>query len=375
VPGAGYSSHPAPALGVWHIPMLHLVSGDDQTAARATVAKLRADHEAHDPSKLNMASLDGDRVSVGEIIAACDSFALFGGGRYVEVRGFLARFLAAPEGARGRRKAADFDALLPLAKYLPHLPESTVLVFWEGGPLNLAPLPTAIRDALLAGTAHVANLPPATDRSAWLQWVRERARREGVDITRQGAEALLVTLGPAATGAAGVLRLGSEIAKLATYALDDGGTITPAHVALLVTGEADEQAFAWLDAVIAGNAREAVRRTEGLLAAGEEPMRLLALLSSQVGYLLRAKRLPNATDNAVASALGVAPGRAYHLLRAARAADVGRLAAATRDLAATDEATKTGVARNDADALRWAVLQIARLGPPGPAWERRDDLP
>ena len=356
--------------------MLHLVYGDDQTAARVAVAKLRADHEANDPSKLNMASLDGERVAVGEIIAACDSFALFGGGRYVEVRGFLARFLAAPEGQRGRRKAADFDALLPLAKYLPHLPESTVLVFWEGGPLNLAPLPAAIRDALALRHRHMWRTcrPRRTaahgcNGCASARVAREwtlRGRRRRRCSSRSGQRRL---------GAAGVLRLGSEIAKLATYALDDGGTITPEHVALLVTGEADEQAFAWLDAVIAGNAREAVRRTEGLLAAGEEPMRLLALLSSQVGYLLRAKRLPNATDNAVASALGVAPGRAYHILRAARAADVGRLAAATRDLAATDEATKTGVARNDADALRWAVLQIARLGPAGPAWERREDLP
>lgn len=355
--------------------MLHLIYGDDPGAVRATVARLRAAHAKDDPSELNTITLDGERVTAGEIIGACDAFALFGGGRYVEVRGFLARFLAAPEGQRGRRKAADFDGLLPLAKYLSHLPESTVLVIWESGTLNLTPLPAAIRDALVSGEVHTANLPSATDRSAWLQWVREHAHAEGADITRQAADALLNTLGPAATGAVGVLRLGTEVAKLATYALDDGGTITPEHVALLVTGAADEQAFAWLDAVIAGNAREAVRRTEGLLAAGEEPMRLMALLGSQVGYLLRAKRLPNATDNAVASALGVAPGRAYHILRAARAADVGRLAVATRDLAATDEAVKTGVALSDADALLWAVLQIARLGPTGPAWEHREDLP
>ena len=45
----------------------------------------------------------------------------------------------------------------------------------------------------------------------------------------------------------------SEIAKLATYALDEDGAITAAHVHTLVPDAADEQAFAWLDAVIGGN--------------------------------------------------------------------------------------------------------------------------
>jgi DNA polymerase III delta subunit len=104
-------------------------------------------------------------------------------------------------------------------------------------------------------------------------------------------------------------------------------------------------------------------------------MRLMALLASQVGYLTRAKQLGNVTQNDAASLLGVAPNRAYHLQRAARNVDTGRIMAAVRDLAAADEAVKTGVAVTDADALLWAVLQVARLGPPGPAWEHRDDLP
>jgi len=127
--------------------------------------------------------------------------------------------------------------------------------------------------------------------------------------------------------------------------------------------------------VIGGNAREAVTRTERLLAAGEEPMRLLALLASQAGYLARAKWLGALPQNDAAALLGVAPNRAYHLMRAARGVDAARMATAVHDLAAADEAVKMGVTTNDADALLWAVLQVAHLGPPGPAWEHRTDLP
>src|SRR5205814_8131888 len=103
----------------------------------------------------------------------------------------------------------------------------------------------------------------------------------------------------------------------------------------------------------------------------EEPMRLMALLARQAGYLTRAKRLGNVPQNDAATLLGVAPNRAYHLMRAARGVDAGRMATAVHDLAAADEAVKMGVARSDADALRWAGLQVARLGPPGPPVEHR----
>lgn len=353
----------------------HLVHGDDATAARAMVAQLRAAHAESDPSGLNTTILEGDAATVSAVITACDALPFFGNGRFVLARGLLGRFLQPAEGQRGRRKAADFDTLLPLATFLPTMPATTTLVFWEAGTVNLSPLPAPVREALLAGTVHTASLPAPNERDAWLRWIRDRAVGEGVKIERAAAEALLNALGPSAAGPAGALRLESEIAKLATYALDDGGTITTAHVAALVPDAADEQTFAWLDVVIGGNAREAVTRTAHLLAAGEEPMRLLALLASQAGYLTRAKRLGNLSQNDAATLLGVAPNRAYHLLRAARGVDAARMEAAVHDLAATDEAVKMGVATSDADALFWAVLQVAHLGPPGPAWEHRTDLP
>lgn len=356
---------------------LHFVHGDDAKAARAIVARLRAAHAESDPSGLNTTLLEGDAATVGAVIAASDALPFFGSGRFVLARGLLGRYLQPVEGQRGRRKATDFDALLPLATFLPAMPATTTLVFWESGTLNLSTLPAPVREALLSGTVHTASLPAANERDAWLRWVRDRAVMEGARIERPAAEALLNALGASGAGPTGALRLESEVAKLTTYALalDDGGTITATHVAALVPDAADEQTFAWLDAVVGGNAQEAVTRTEQLLAGGEEPMRLLALLASQTGYLTRAKRLGNVPQNDAASLLGVAPNRAYHLLRAARGVDAGQMATAVHDLVAADEAVKMGVATSDADALLWAVLQVARLGPPGPAWEHRTDLP
>lgn len=363
------------SLLIAHHSLLYLVHGDDAKAAREIVARLQAAHAESDPSGLNTTILEDDAATVSAVITACDALPFFGSGRFVLVRGLLGRYVQPADGQRGRRKAADFDALLPLATFLPTMPATTTLVFWESGTLNLSVLPVPVREALLSGTVHTASLPAPNERDAWLRWIRDRAVAEGVKIERPAAEALLNALGSAATGPTGALRLESEIAKLATYALDDGGAITAAHVATLVPDAADEQTFAWLDAVIGGNAREAVTRTEHLLAAGEEPMRLLALLASQAGYLTRAKRLGNVPQNDAAMLLGVAPNRAYHLLRAARGVDAARMATAVDDLAATDEAVKMGVATSDADALLWAVLQVAHLGPPGPAWDHRTDLP
>src|SRR5436309_14334729 len=92
---------------------LHLVHGDDARAARAVVARLQAEYTADDPSGLNATILEDDRATVSAVIAACDALPFFGSGRFVLARGLLGRFLQAPDGQRGRRKTADFDALLP----------------------------------------------------------------------------------------------------------------------------------------------------------------------------------------------------------------------------------------------------------------------
>src|SRR4051812_29009186 len=81
---------------------LHVVHGDDANAARAIVTQLQAEHAASDPSGLNATTLDGERVTVGEVITACDALPFFGDGRFVLARGLLAKFLAAPEGQRRR---------------------------------------------------------------------------------------------------------------------------------------------------------------------------------------------------------------------------------------------------------------------------------
>src|SRR6185312_5624972 len=74
--------------------------------------------------------------------------------------------------------------------------------------------------------------------------------------------------------------LGNEIAKLATAALP--GPITLNHVRELIDRGNEDKLFTFIDAAVAGNLGKAVVELDRLLAAGEDPHKLLAQLGQQV---------------------------------------------------------------------------------------------
>ena len=81
----------------------------------------------------------------------------------------------------------------------------------------------------------------------------------------------------------------NELRKLATYA--DGGAIGEDDIRQLVSHVREANAFHLMDAVVEGRANDAVKLLQQLLADGESPLRLLALLSRQYKLLILAKEL------------------------------------------------------------------------------------
>jgi DNA polymerase III delta subunit len=89
---------------------------------------------------------------------------------------------------------------------------------------------------------------------------------------------------------------------LAAYA-GDRGAISREDVELLSPRAPDDNVFAWMDAVMAGNREAALRRLDDLLESGEPPLKLLVQLTSRVREVWQAKyllerRIPLTTDAA-----------------------------------------------------------------------------
>ena len=116
--------------------MFYILHGEDEFGRSEALAGLRAKWAGNDPAMadLNTTTLDGARLTLGELRHACDAIPFLAAQRVVLVHGLLSRLAAGRRGKRadaGEAPAWKKEFLQGLAEYLPHLPPTTALVFVE----------------------------------------------------------------------------------------------------------------------------------------------------------------------------------------------------------------------------------------------------
>lgn len=362
--------------------MLYLLHGADSFRSAARLRALRAEL---DPSGFNGTTLDAQDTTTDTLRAACDALPFFGGGRYVEARGLLARWKEA------RGKAAEREADTPktadpvetLATYLPQMPPTTTLVLWEA---TLYEPPAALRRALqeLGKGAAVERFDPPLGREL-KEWTIGRAREVGATLRPDAADALLDALCPQGWHEAprgrdarlpDLQRIDTEVQKLATAVLSrETPTITTRVVDVLTLGETSTNIFQLIDAAAAGDTRRALALLRTALEEGIAPELLLALLATKFSQLVRLRAIGGArATDAAASQLGLTPYRLREVARQLAQIGEDRAPGCLRIVLEADEAIKTGRAPRSDDALYWAVLELCRVGAPAPliaADERR----
>lgn len=181
-------------------------------------------------------------------------------------------------------------------------------------------------------------------------WVRARAALNSVRLEPSAVTELASAVGPDTE------RIEQELLKLAVYA--SGRAITAADVRSLVSGAIETEVFDLTRAVIRRDARTAVDRLERLLAEGQAPGQILALLLWQFRVVLFASAMKTNADaermaRAIRSSAGAISrwqGDARRIVRA----DVVR---AYESLYATDLAIKQG-RTDEGTALMLCVLDL-----------------
>src|SRR5207253_7626287 len=128
----------------------------------------------------------------------------------------------------------------------------------------------------------VCKAPEAKKLPAWCaQWAASQHQKQ---ITAHAAALLVELVGPE------MGLLDQELLKLALY-VGDRKRIDVEDVDKLVGRSRAESVWKILEAAGAGNAKEALTVLDRLLDQGEEPLRLLGALSSQLRQLAQAARL------------------------------------------------------------------------------------
>lgn len=332
--------------------MIAIVLGPDSSMVRTEVRR-RVDDA--DPSGQSTSTIDGKTAGMHDVLMAVASIGFFAIGRVIVVDDLIARL--GKQGARDNGSVPDWPGLFNA------VPEATTLILADP---SLAALPSAIRKALPAASS-ITNCDPPRG-PALLRWIQAQATDERTSIDQATARLLADTLypqswttkpnNPAFDRPPDLELLRNEIAKLAVSAAPD--PITATHVRSMTAQGDSDQIFAFIDAASAGRLGQAITELDRLLAAGEDPYKLLAQLSQTVELAVvlgassgqqptdvgRSLKLPNANRmNAIARGLR---GQPAHL--APRAANALKLA---------DKRMKTGELRDPIDALYEAITRIA----------------
>lgn len=217
-----------------------------------------------------------------------------------------------------------------------------------------------------AGIAVECKAPAKAKFPLWLgKWSE---KQYGKKIERQAVLLLLELVGPE------LGLLDQELNKLAAYA-GEHQRITEAMVSQLVGGWRTRTTWEMLDAATAGDAAKALHQLDRLLAAGEQPIGILAQISyvlrryAAAGWLIvrsekQGKKLP------VTSALQQVGIRSFALEKSKQQlARLGRVRAAQlyRWLVDTDSGLKGDSALPPRVVLEKLLVQIAAPHPQQPA--------
>jgi len=266
-PALEYLDRPASA-----VPPVCVLFGDEPFLKQEVLESLRATVLDQDDADFSFTEFNGESVEAHEVFDCLSTVALFGGGqRLVAVRKadeFVSRHRAALEGYVARPKA------------------SGILV------LDVTTWPANTKLAKAVATAGLSLECKTPAPQALAKWLVARAKKKHhARLDRQAAELLIDTLEPDL----GVLD--QELAKLALSAAADG-TIDAPLVRELVGGWRTKTTWDMLDLATSGNAAEAILQLDRLLAAGENPIAILAQVGSTLRRFAAAARVVEQAERA-----------------------------------------------------------------------------
>lgn len=319
---------------------VHLYHGKDEFSRTQAIEEMMAGLGEHAPLQTTL--LEGEKLTVEQLISACDAHPLLGEKRLVIVRSLVAHLES------GRKSQAKDSLLVSLVEYLPRLPNSTRLVFLESEPLEKD-------NPLLKALAKVKNAqvkefrPPSG--ATLIRWTVKQVEEEGGDIEEDAAQELAAYVG-------GDLRqLDYEIAKLLAY-VGQGRAIRIEDVHLLVSQAQEANIFTLVDALGEKDLTTAMEELHRLVGAGQHPLQILAMIIRQFRMLIMGKELQ--LQGEPLSKLGLHPFVARKVEAQARHFSRSQLEAIYQMILETDVGIKTGRVEPEV-ALDLLVTELATI--------------
>ncbi len=331
-------------------PRYYVLHGKDELARSEALKTLRNRLGPPEMVALNTTTFEADNVSLAELKNVCNTIPFMAQRRMVIVHGLLSHLAHAKPHQPGEPSAWRKRYMEDLADYLPHLPETTRLIFVE--PRQLSDNHPILRRAKKDDSGYVrAFVPPRNP----IQWVRRRAKEKGGEFSFEAAQVLVQAVSDDPRV------LDQEIEKLLTYTNRDR-PVDGQDVSLLVPLAQEAVIFDAVDALGQRDGAKAARLIHNLLDHGNEPLYLFAMIVRQFRLLIQIKEL--ATEGldppTIAREIKLHAYPTGKLYTQARNFGLEQLEQVHRRLLEIDVQIKTG----QIDSIVALDLLIAGLAPP-----------
>jgi len=272
--------------------------------------------------------LDGERIKLQDLVQQLQAVPFLASSRLIIIENLGKNKLVAEE----------------ILDRLDAVPESTIVVLYDAEVdkrskyyKTLSKLPKAAEFKALA--------PPQLAR-----WVEDEVVRLGATIDRLAVQELINRCGD------DQWRLQGEITKLATYSQ----SITKATVEELVEVSEEQNIFAFLDSVMAGDLATSLAGLERLQGSGQNEMYILTMLIWQLRQVLLAKFSGLTNSNELAKQANLSPYAAGKAITLARKSDADTLKAMYTACVDCEYGIKTGKGTPE-EMLEGLVIELVKL--------------
>jgi DNA polymerase-3 subunit delta len=314
----------------------YLIHGDDHGRVGERRAALRALAERESGAS-GLETFEGDAATPAAVAGALAAMTFALGRRFIVVDGV--------------ERWKDADVKAHIAPALDAIAPDTTIAFFarEEGRAKVSPeLAKAVEKA--GGSVAAERVLKSRELPRWLQG---EASKLGVELDRDGAQALVALVGDRQQ------RLLRELEKLALE-LGPGAQIGEQEVEDAAAHSAERQVWGLVDTLVAGNDVAALRAYLALEAQGEHVTRLVGVMAGRVRDVLAiAQRLEAGEAPAQIKQSMKGGYAADRRISEARRADVDRLRRALEALADLELATHGNTElTNETEAIR-ALAAIA----------------
>lgn len=264
---------------------------------------------------MNYHYFEGKDADIRAIMDAADTLPFFADYRLIIV-----------EDSGLFKKEAD-----ALVKYLPDMPESTILIFVESQMDKRSKLYKAI-----STRGYVTELK--RQEPAYIErWILTTLKRENKQITRQTMTAFLERTGD------DMDLISTELEKLLSYT-EGRDVITLQDVEAIGSVQITGRIFDMVSAISNGSRGKALALYQDLLELKEPPMRILFLIARQFNQLLQVRQLSDAgaDSSSIAKKLKLNPYIAGKIRTQARSFSAAFLREAVETCVEAEAAVKTG---------------------------------